>query len=76
MDHRRLTIAIHGMGHCLSGREAVERALAAGEGVLHAYVNALTEMAYIEYDPLITNPGELAVLVERTGFRPTEVSHR
>ena len=47
----------------------IERALARTSGVVYVYVNPATEMAYIEYDPALTDPDRLVKVVEHAGFR-------
>ncbi|MCC7105484.1 MAG: heavy-metal-associated domain-containing protein [Chloroflexi bacterium] len=73
MGTRRLTIPIHDLT-CSGDGEAqtIERALVCTAGVLHAYVNPLTEMAYVEYDASLACPDRLAAAVERAGFHPGE----
>jgi cation transport ATPase len=46
-----------------------ERALARTSGVVHVYVNAATEMAYVAFDPALTDPNRLTQAVEHAGFR-------
>ena len=48
----------------------VERALGEVPGVLHAYVNPSTEMAYIEYDPERTGVDRLQRAVQSVGRPP------
>jgi len=38
-------------------------------GVVYVYVSPETEMAYIEYDPALSDPDRLINVVERAGFR-------
>jgi hypothetical protein len=42
------------------------------EGVVVTLVDPTTEMAYLEYDPALTNPEALFAVVERSGFAPSE----
>ncbi len=46
----------------------MEKALAGTLGVLKAYVNPATEMAYLEYDPSTISPEEMAAVVRAAGF--------
>ena len=39
-------------------------------GVRSASVNSRTEMAYVEYDPELTDPGELFAAIQRWGLAP------
>ena len=48
----------------------VERALGEVPGVVHAYVNPSTEMAYIEYDPERTGVDRLKRAVQSAGRPP------
>jgi hypothetical protein len=72
----RVTIAIYGLGCGGGGALTVERSLVETPGVTRAYVNPLTEMAYIEYDPAIVDPPRLADAVSCVGFRAGEASLR
>jgi copper chaperone CopZ len=47
----------------------IERALAQTPGVVYVYVNPATEMAYVEYDPALSDPDRLVKVVEHAGFR-------
>ena len=44
--------------------------------MLRVYVNPLTEIAYVEYDPARTDPTHLVEAVRRVGFRTDEPSLR
>ena len=68
----RMTLAINGLGCGGGGALTVERSLARTAGVLRAYVNPLTEMAYLEYDPAVTDRDALVEAVRRVGFRTDE----
>jgi copper chaperone CopZ len=76
MNIVRVTLSIYGLGCGGGGALTVERCLARIPGVLRAYVNPLTEMAYVEYDPSLVGPGQLSDAIERTGFRAGEASVR
>lgn len=54
-----------GAGDALKAELALEQI----PGVVHAYVNPVTEMAYIEYDPEQTSEDLLAAAIESAGFR-------
>jgi copper chaperone CopZ len=70
MDAKRgLRIPIYGFGCGGAGAATIERELAAADGVLRAYVNPATEIAYIDYDPAETDPWSLARVVEEAGYR-------
>lgn len=72
MGTTRLTLAIYELGCGGSGAWIVERALTKAPGVAKVYVNPAMEMAYVEYDPLLTDPDRLITAVERAGFRAGE----
>ncbi len=65
---QRVAIGISGLGYGGSGACSVERALGGTLGVLKAYVNPATEMAYLEYDPSTISPEEMAGVVRAAGF--------
>ena len=67
--NRRVTMPIYGLGCGGGGALAVERAMQRVPGVARVYVNPLTEMAYVEFDPSRTDTQELARTVERLGLR-------
>lgn len=67
MNTQRITIPIEGLSCGGGGSLLVERALTRVPGVVRAYVNPVTEMAYVEYDPARTNQERLAQAVERAG---------
>jgi len=50
------------------GALTIERQLSHMPGVMHVYVNPLTEMAYIEYDPTRCSPAELTAAIRRAGY--------
>lgn len=76
MDTVRLTMAVHGLTCGGGGALAVERSLARLPGVLRAYVNPATEMAYVEYEEGVVEPSGLVEAVARAGFRAGEVQVR
>jgi Cu+-exporting ATPase len=69
MNTQRITIPIEELSCGGGGSLQVERALTRVPGVMYAYVNPATEMAYIEYDPTRTNQARLIQAVERIGFQ-------
>jgi cation transport ATPase len=69
MRTERVTLPILGLTCGGGGALTVERLLARAPGVEQAYVNPLTEMAYVEYDPLVTSPQLLTEAVRQAGFR-------
>jgi cation transport ATPase len=68
MKGERITLPIYNLGCGGGGALAIERALTNAPGVLQAYVNPLTEMAYIVYDPPAANPEQLAAVIDRIGY--------
>ena len=73
---RRITLPLCGLAYGGGGALTAERALAKVPGVDRTYVNRLTEMAYVEYDPAITQPAQLIAAVEGVGLRTGEPSLR
>lgn len=69
MATQRVTLPIYGLGCGGGGALTVEQILARTTGVLRAYVNPLTEMAYVEYDTALVCADRLAEAVHRAGFR-------
>jgi cation transport ATPase len=74
MTAQRITLPIYNLG--CGGGEAVgiEQALAQAPGVVYAYVNPLTEMAYVEFDPTRTTFIQLAAVIERSGYGPPHIA--
>ena len=68
MTHERLTLPIYNLGCGGDGALAVERALTQVSGVAQAYVNPLTEMAYVVYDPTLANAEHLRGVIDRMGY--------
>jgi Cu+-exporting ATPase len=66
-----LTLPIYGLACGGGGAPEVERVLARLPGIVRAYVNPLTERAYIECDRHLT-PADLAAAVRRAGFEAGE----
>jgi len=46
----------------------IKQALVQEAGVKYVYVNADTEMAYVEYDPAMTSQDKVVAVVEQAGF--------
>jgi len=68
----RVTIPIIGLGCGGGGSLGLEHALAKVPGVVRAYVNPATEMAYVEYSNAVTNPQKLVASVQAEGFEAGE----
>lgn len=64
----RITFEIHGLGCGGGGAPGVERALERLPGVRRAYVNPLTEMAYVELDPVRVRPDQLVTTIRELGL--------
>jgi hypothetical protein len=62
MKTRRVTLPIDDLS-CGGGG-----ALAQTSGVVYVYVSPATEMAYIVYNPSLTDPNHLIQVVEHSGF--------
>ena len=69
MDTTRTTLPLYDLGCGGGGTLTIERALTRLPGVRRAYVNPLTEMAYVEFDPARTTPEDLRKTIEQIGFR-------
>jgi len=70
MATQRMTLPIYNLG-CGGGEAlAVEHALTQTPGVVYVYVNPLTEMAYVEFDPTRTTFVRLVAVIERIGYGP------
>ena len=68
MKHDRVTLPIYNLGCGGGGALTIERALAKSPGVLEAYVNPLTEMAYVVYDPVLADTGQFARVIDQLGY--------
>lgn len=65
----RVTFPILGFAYGGGGSLAAELALARLAGVIRVYVNPATEMAYVEFDPVLASTPKLATALEAVGFR-------
>ena len=63
--HATLRLSDLGCG----GAYAVERELSRLPGVSRVYVNPLTEMAYVEFDPSRCTDGEFSAALRRAGVK-------
>ena len=68
MKHERVTLSIYNLGCGGGGALAVERALTRDPGVVQAYVNPLTEMAYVVFDPALTTKEQLTRVIDHMGY--------
>lgn len=76
MNKVRVTLPIEGFGCGGGDARAAEGALADVPGVIRAYVNPATEMAYVEYDADRVAPRALVAAIERVGLRASAPSRR
>ena len=76
MDTERITLPIFGLTCGGGGALTVERSLARTPGVTRAYVNPLTEMAYVEIDPTAATEEQIVAAVAELGLRPGRPSAR
>lgn len=65
----RVTFPILGFAYGGGGSLVAELALARLAGVIRVYVNPATEMAYVEFDPVMASPPTLFATLEAVGFR-------
>ena len=65
---QRVTLPIFGMTCWGGGALPLERVLQRVCGVRHVYVNAATEMVYIEYVPDECNVDALTAAIQNAGF--------
>src|SRR5215212_12159459 len=73
----RVTLPLYNLGCGGSEALAIERAIAALPGVTQAYLNPLTEMAYVVYDPALVDPEQLDSELGRLGYgAPPPVEQR
>lgn len=68
MHHQHISLSIEDLGCAGSGAIIVERALAKVPGVIRVYVNAATEMAYVQYDSDRCDPAVLRAAIAHAGF--------
>jgi copper chaperone CopZ len=71
---KRLTFAIDGLA--CGGALSAEQAIARLPGVIRAYVNPLTEMAYVEVDPSTVSEEQIVAVVANLGLRPGQPAAR
>ena len=73
----RVTLPLYNLG-CGGGEAlAIERAIATLPGVTQVYLNPLTEMAYVVYDPALVGQQHLRAALDRLGYgAPPAVAQR
>lgn len=72
----RVTLPILGLGCGGGGSSTIERQLLRTPGVLWAYVNPATEMAYIEYHSGLITHDDLIDVIEELGYRSLRAERR
>lgn len=75
-NQERLTIAVSGLSVHPDAAGAVEHALLSVPGVVRAYVNADTEMAYVEYRTSEVAPNRLVAELEQAGYSAGDLTVR
>jgi len=77
MTTARVTLPLYNLG-CGGGEAlAIERAIATTPGVTQVYINPLTEMAYVVYDPALVGQQHLRAALDRLGYgAPAAVAQR
>jgi len=69
--HARTVLFLHGLGCGGAAAPTAERVLAHIPGVIHAYVNPLTETAYVEHDSGACRTELLQERLRQAGFGAT-----
>jgi hypothetical protein len=70
MPTLRTALPLARLGCAGAERLTLERILHDEPGVLEVVVNPVTEMAYVEYEPAVTEPDALFLVLQRAGFAP------
>lgn len=71
-----MTLAIDGAGHDVRRWTDARRCLMKVDGVRVVFVNPRTEMAYVEYDPRLSDPARIVATLERTGLMVADLQRR
>lgn len=74
MRTQHTTVPLQSLGCASTGRAVIERSLRELPGVLEASVNPVTEMAYVEFDPVQCSEDEVAATVRATGYGETRAA--
>lgn len=72
----RVTISIDDPPCGCSGSISIERHLASLRGVVQAYVNPHTEMAYVAFDPCACRLEQIYEVIRELGYCPGETQVR
>lgn len=76
MTTQRVTLPLYNLSCGGGGVLLIERSLVRTPGVVRAYANPATEMAYIVYDPEQVTLAHLVKVIEQAGFRTGTPSWR
>jgi cation transport ATPase len=68
MTTARVTLPLYNLGCGGSEALTIERAIARLPGVSEVYINSLTEMAYVVYDPALMDSEHLRADLDRLGY--------
>jgi cation transport ATPase len=68
MTTARVTLPLDNLGGGGGEALAIERAIATLPGVTQVYINPLTEMAYVAYDPALVGRQHLRAALDRLGY--------
>jgi len=68
MNVTRITLPIRGLACAGSSAHIVERCLSEVAGVLNAYVNPVTETAYVDYDAERCDAKRLGAALDAAGY--------
>jgi copper chaperone CopZ len=70
-------LPVYRLGCSASDAFVLEQRLARVVGVRQVYVNPVTEVAYIAYDPPQIDPSQIQAVIDRAGYgRPGSASDR
>lgn len=72
----RITLAIDGAGHDARQWGDAKRSLMKVDGVRAVFINPRTEMAYVEYDPRLSDAARIVATLERSGLLVAELQRR
>ncbi len=72
----RITLAIDGAGHDTRRWGDARRSLMKVDGVRVVFVNPRTEMAYVEYDPRVSDAARIVAALERRGLLVADLQRR
>lgn len=73
VNRSHLALPIRQLG-CAGNVPSIEHSLRSVRGVSRVYVNPVTEMAYVEYDPSVCDETAIRVALEHAGYGPVQDS--